>query len=321
MQIQGIVFIQLQGNDIVVNFQWNLFIQRTFIYSQKIYSLKEFIFVQGVVFISRKLYSFKEIIFVHGIIFIQRKQIHSRKFYSFKEMYPFKEIIFTQVQGNMFIRGNYIHSTMLRSWTEQKYYSINFHSHFMIIISFIIFISWMKSSYNSALFDWRVKNCWCQGFRIIITLYVAFAITIVRRKSTWIVALFRHTIFAKIWYARQRSSRLYLKKLLSMLQTVNYCSRYTICLVLEVANHIRSRCAFMRTSRKTPLRSRANLWITLVELTYPKAWTGSILFCPLIFFCGGMDIIKQTASYFFSSLTSTWPFPFTATLFLRRVFL
>ena len=29
MQIQGILFIQLQGNDIVVNFQGNIFIQRT----------------------------------------------------------------------------------------------------------------------------------------------------------------------------------------------------------------------------------------------------------------------------------------------------
>ena len=38
MQLQGIVFIQLQGNDILVNCQGNTdqFIQRTYIYSQKV---------------------------------------------------------------------------------------------------------------------------------------------------------------------------------------------------------------------------------------------------------------------------------------------
>ena len=46
MQLQGIEFIQLQGNDIVVNFQGNIFIQRTYISSQK--------YIQ-----SKKLYSFK----------------------------------------------------------------------------------------------------------------------------------------------------------------------------------------------------------------------------------------------------------------------
>ena len=51
MQLQEIVFIQLQGNDIVVNFKANIFTQRTYMNSQKIYSFKEIIFVQGIILI------------------------------------------------------------------------------------------------------------------------------------------------------------------------------------------------------------------------------------------------------------------------------
>ena len=50
-----------------------------------------------------------------------------------------------------------------------------------------------------------------------------------------------------------------------------------------LTNHIRSSLAIMRTSRKTFFRSRANLWITSVEMTYPKPWTWSVPLCPLIF--------------------------------------
>ena len=54
------------------------------------------------------------------------------------------------------------------------------------------------------------------------------------------------------------------------------------------SNALRSRSAFMRTYRKTSFRSRANLWITLVELTYPKEWTGGVPLCPPFF----LDAIK-----------------------------
>ena len=75
MQLQGIVLIQLQGNDILVNCQGNKLIQRTHIYSQKVKS-------------------FESIIFVHGIIFISRNlSVHSLKFYSFKETCSFRETI------------------------------------------------------------------------------------------------------------------------------------------------------------------------------------------------------------------------------------
>ena len=59
MELHGIVIIQLHGNKIVaVNFQGNILIQKTYTYSQNIYSFKEIIFVQGIIFISRKLYIF-----------------------------------------------------------------------------------------------------------------------------------------------------------------------------------------------------------------------------------------------------------------------
>ena len=38
----------------------------------------------------------------------------------------------------------------------------------------------------------------------------------------------------------------------------------------------------MRTSWKTDFRSRDMPKITLVELTYPKAWAWSLPLCPLI---------------------------------------
>ena len=79
MQLQGIVFIQLQGNDRAVNFQGNLFIQRTYIYSQKKYIY------------SRKLYSFMELYSFQG------NYIHLRKLYSFNNVaFPDVAEIFIQ---------------------------------------------------------------------------------------------------------------------------------------------------------------------------------------------------------------------------------
>ena len=79
IQLQGIVFIQLQVNYIIVNFQGNIFTQRKCIHSKKL-------FVR-----SRNYIHFNKIIFIEGILFIQ-----------------FKKIIF--IQGIAVIQGNYIHS-------------------------------------------------------------------------------------------------------------------------------------------------------------------------------------------------------------------
>ena len=83
MQLHGIVFIHLLGNDIVVNFQGNIFIQRTYIH------------------------------FIHKNVFIQGNYIHSRKLYLFEELSSFKEYIF--IQGNYNLSRRYIHSMKVHS--------------------------------------------------------------------------------------------------------------------------------------------------------------------------------------------------------------
>ena len=137
MQLQGIVFIQPQGNYQVLNFLENIFIQRTnfYFYSQEIFSFKEIIFIQGNYIHSRKLYSFKEFssfkenIFIQGIYILSRKYIHSRTLYSFKfkEICLFKETTFIQQRC---IPG---HSRNISPTC--------FPSHFLIILSFIVTIS------------------------------------------------------------------------------------------------------------------------------------------------------------------------------------
>ena len=47
MQLQGIVFIQLKGNYIIVNFQGNIFTQRKYLYSQKNILIQGNIFIRG----------------------------------------------------------------------------------------------------------------------------------------------------------------------------------------------------------------------------------------------------------------------------------
>ena len=105
MQLQGIVFIQLQGNDILVNCQEILLL------SNNIYLFTKSIITRGNYILTRNYIHFMEPYqFVQGNIssfneniFIQRNYIHSRKYVHFKEH------IFVQVQGNMFIQGNYIY--------------------------------------------------------------------------------------------------------------------------------------------------------------------------------------------------------------------
>ena len=76
------------------------------------------------------------------------KHIHSGKLYLFKEICSFKENIFVQVRGHMFIQENYIYWTLLHSRNSRNIYSKIVPCHFMIIISFTITISWIKYSYK-----------------------------------------------------------------------------------------------------------------------------------------------------------------------------
>ena len=151
MQLQGIVFIQLQGNDILVDCQGN------------IDSFKEHIFIHKKYNHSRQLYSDTKLYSFQGTVSVRStksayprsvKDIHSGKLYPFKEICSFKEHIFVQVQGHMLIQGNYIYWTLLHSRNSRNIYSEIVPSHFMIIISFTITISWIKYSHNF----FRLKN-------------------------------------------------------------------------------------------------------------------------------------------------------------------
>ena len=130
-----------------------------------------------------ELYSFQRTCqFIHGNYIHSRKYLHSMKTYSFREI--------ISIQGNIFIYGTYIRSRSRPYVHSRKLYSFNnvtfadiagniyskiIPSHFMIIISFSITISWIKYSYK--IFSAEVwRNCWYdRGFRVIITVRVAFA--------------------------------------------------------------------------------------------------------------------------------------------------
>ena len=186
-----------------------------FNFKEKIYLLT----VKGILILSNNIYLFKKSIIIRGNYILTRNHIHFKEpyqfvqgnissfseIYSFRGIYLFKEHIFVQVQRHMFIQGNYIYWTLFHSQNSRNIYSKIVPSHFMIIVSFTITISWIKYSYNffQSVEGWR--NCWYdRGFRIIITVRVVFA-TIVGRNTTRSASRFRHYIFAKIWYARQRA--------------------------------------------------------------------------------------------------------------------
>ena len=105
MQLQGIVFIQLQGNDILVNCQGNtdsfkeyIFIHEKYNHSRQLYSDTKLYSFQGPYqFVQGNISSFIENIFIQGNYIHSRKYVHLRKICSFK----FKAILF--------IQGNYIY--------------------------------------------------------------------------------------------------------------------------------------------------------------------------------------------------------------------
>ena len=133
MQLQGIVFIQLQGNDILVNcqeinsFKEHIFIHKKYNHSRQLYSVTELYSFQGTYqFIQGNISSFKENTFIQGNYIHSRKYIHLRNIYSFKfkAICSFKEAIFTE---HCCVRG-----------ISRNIYLKIVPSHFMIIISFTI---------------------------------------------------------------------------------------------------------------------------------------------------------------------------------------
>ena len=103
MQLQGIVFIQLQGNDILVNCQGNtdsfeehIFIHKKYNHSRQLYSVTEAYSFQGTYqFVQGNISSFNENIFIQGNYIHSRKYVHLRNIYSFKfkAICSFKETI------------------------------------------------------------------------------------------------------------------------------------------------------------------------------------------------------------------------------------
>ena len=103
MLLQGIVFIQLQGNDILVNCQGNtylfkeyIFIHKKYNHSRQLYSDTKLYSFQGPYqFVQGNISSFSENIFIQGNYIHSRKYVHLRNIYSFKlkAICSFKETI------------------------------------------------------------------------------------------------------------------------------------------------------------------------------------------------------------------------------------
>ena len=82
MQLQGIVFIQLQGNDIFVNC-------KKYIYSKDIYLFTKSIVIRGNYTLSRNHIHFKELISSFYEIYPRsmKRHIHSGTLYPLKDIY------------------------------------------------------------------------------------------------------------------------------------------------------------------------------------------------------------------------------------------
>ena len=136
MQLQEIVFIQLQGNDILVNckgnvdsFKEHIFIHKKYNHSRQLYSDTKLYSFQGTVSVRSRIY-----ILVQRNIFVQGNYIHSRKYIYLRNIYSFKFKAICSFKETIFIE--YVAFAEL-----QKYLFKIVPSHFMIIISFTITIS------------------------------------------------------------------------------------------------------------------------------------------------------------------------------------
>ena len=89
-----------------------LTVKEIFILSNNIYLFTKSIIIRGNYILTRNYIHFKarnRISSFKEIYPRSPRYIHSGKLYPFKEIYLFKENIFVQVQGHMFIQGNYIY--------------------------------------------------------------------------------------------------------------------------------------------------------------------------------------------------------------------
>ena len=150
-----------------------LTVKEILILSNNIYLFTKSIIIRGkyisdtkIIFISRNRISLRvsrkyilvQRIFIYSFM---ENYIHSRKYIYLRNIYSFK------FKAICSFKENYIYWTLLHSRNSRNIYSKIAPSHFMIIISFTITISWIKYSYKFfSVEGWR--NCWYDwGFRII----------------------------------------------------------------------------------------------------------------------------------------------------------
>ena len=79
------------------------------ILSKHIYLFTKSIIIRGNYILTRNYINFKEPYQFKQIYPRSMKHVHLGKLYLFKEICSFKEHIFIQVRGHMFIQGNYIY--------------------------------------------------------------------------------------------------------------------------------------------------------------------------------------------------------------------
>ena len=124
----------------------------------------------------------------------------------------------------MLIQWNYIYWTLLLSRNSRNIYSKIVPSHFMIIISFTITISWIKYSYN--FFGWRMKKLLIWS-RVPHYIHCPCRFCYHRAKKYHPKRFPLPTLYLRQNLICPPASRLYLKELLNILQAVSSCSRYT----------------------------------------------------------------------------------------------
>ena len=140
MQLQRIVFIQLQGNDILVNCQGNIdsfkeqiFIHKKCNYSRQLYSDTKLYSFQGTLSVRSRKY-----ILVQWNIFIRGNYIHSKKYIHLTNIYSFKFKVICSFKETIFIEHCCIRGI------ARKYFPQPLYDNYKLAI----IISWIKYSYN-----------------------------------------------------------------------------------------------------------------------------------------------------------------------------
>ena len=183
--------------------------------------------VKEILILSKNIYLFTKSIIIRGNYILTRNYIHFKEPYQFVQGNIFtKEHIFVQVQGHMFIQGNYIYWTLLHSRNSRNIYSKIVPSHFMIIISFKITFSWIRYSYNFFLLNRGMKKLLIWS-RVPYYNHCPCRFCYHRAKKYYPKCFPLPTLFLRQNLICPPASRLYLKELLNILQTVSSCSRYT----------------------------------------------------------------------------------------------